>query len=206
MFKNADTLKLKLFTYDEQLLVDSLIKVLVPFKLATVMLSGEKEPTISMVLPVLHKQHCSLDPCPDDINQIVKVKKIMSENLLKRDQPEPMRNILIIASILDPRTKKLDFFTEEAIFLCIEHFQHVLSEFVASLANHNPISNPNLSVSEVSELSDDDSLGGVEAPAKKAKTEASNNPVNWLDDVLIIGQSQATLSQPEIIKRNMTAI
>ena len=48
-------LRENLFTGEEQILVDEVLTVLQPLKIATLLVSGEKNPTASRILPTLAK-------------------------------------------------------------------------------------------------------------------------------------------------------
>ena len=77
-------IKSKICTFEEQTVVELLIEVLQPFKKANVLLSGEKTPTLSLVLPTIIKLECALLEKPDDPASLKKVKEAMSQNFQKR--------------------------------------------------------------------------------------------------------------------------
>ena len=107
-FKAGADLKTKLFDFSEQSRIDSVITVLKPFNLATVLLSAEKTPTLSLVLPCLLKMEQCLVVEENDPPVIVQMKEAMAANLQKRfskDEDDMYR----LASLLDPRTKALGF-------------------------------------------------------------------------------------------------
>ena len=103
-------IKSKIYTFEEQTVIELLIEVLQPFKRATVLLSGEKTPTLSLVLPTIIKLECALLEKPDDPASIKKVKEAMSQNFQKRKPTvETHLTSYQLASLLDPRTKTLAF-------------------------------------------------------------------------------------------------
>ena len=105
-FNYSDVLKPKLFTYSEQSLVQMITFILEPFKKATEMLSSETKPTLSMVAPILIKLSQVLEIMEEDPNTIKKMKQAMAQNLEKR---KGSKSTHLLASSLDPRTKKLLF-------------------------------------------------------------------------------------------------
>ena len=103
-------IKSKIYTFEEQTVIELLIEVLQPFKRATVLLSGEKTPTLTLVLPTIIKLECALLEKPDDPASIKKVKEAMSQNFQKRKPTvETHLTSYQLASLLDPRTKTLAF-------------------------------------------------------------------------------------------------
>lgn len=98
-------------------LMDSLVKVLKPFELATVVLSSDSEITISKVRPIIHKiitKHMKFND--DDSKLIKRFKSTVSDDLKKRfnfDEIEEseQKDITVshIASFLDPRFKSMKF-------------------------------------------------------------------------------------------------
>ena len=90
--------------------IDQLVEVPTPFNLATETMSGEKYPTISMVIPLLHKLlnvtlkvHVGDDACTKEI------KEAISIDLCSRYQSTTVQKLLKAATYLDPRCKSLPF-------------------------------------------------------------------------------------------------
>ena len=81
--KVSNDLKAKIFSYDEQVVIDKLLQILKPFKTATVALSGENLPTSAFVLPTMVKLQQHLEARDEDTNTVKKLKKEMSDNLGK---------------------------------------------------------------------------------------------------------------------------
>jgi hypothetical protein len=59
-----------------------LLKLLEPFKRATVILSSESEPTLPAVMPLLKKMEGLLIETETDTTVIKKMKKVMRKNYL----------------------------------------------------------------------------------------------------------------------------
>lgn len=119
----------KLYNFDEQVLVDDIVKVLQPFKTATISLSSEMQPTSAFVLPTLVRLQKALEVQPHDRNAIKKMKTEMSKNLLKRSNPQE-KQICLISSLLHPKTKELAFVDsgdkEQAIKLAKEEMMEYI--------------------------------------------------------------------------------
>lgn len=111
-FKNAGEVKNKLYTFAEQAIVESVVNILKPFKLATTLLSSETQVTLSLVLPSLVKLEQILEEKEDDLPTINRMKKTMRNNLAKRNTIVCFE-YYSMASLLDPRTKSLGFLTPE---------------------------------------------------------------------------------------------
>ena len=77
LVKVKNDLASKLFTYDDQRVVDQMIQLLKPFKNATETLSSEKIPTTPFILPTLIKLNMFLQHKPDDVACIKKMKAEM---------------------------------------------------------------------------------------------------------------------------------
>ena len=64
--KKGVELRSKLYTFEQQIVIDSIVLVLEPFKTATVKLSAEKTPTHHLVVPILKKLEITLTAKEDD--------------------------------------------------------------------------------------------------------------------------------------------
>ena len=72
---------------NEWKVIDELIEVLAPFNLATETMSGEKYPTISMMIPLLHKLlNVSLKISDNDDACTKEIKKAISNDLCTKYQ------------------------------------------------------------------------------------------------------------------------
>ena len=65
-------------------ILEAVVNVLQPFKLATEALSGEKTPTLSQVTPIYIKLNRILERDEDDAPMIASYKNSMRDNLAKR--------------------------------------------------------------------------------------------------------------------------
>ena len=109
--KRGQELKFKLYSFDDQVVIDSLVTVLEPFKTATVLLSGEKNPTFHLVIPTLKKLEQCLRILMDTDKPII--KKLKTDMQLQLNLRTLDRKIALIACFLSPSTKQLSFVPDD---------------------------------------------------------------------------------------------
>ncbi len=101
-------------TPDELTSLEEAKDLLKPWKELTVTMSSEKDVTISLVTPSLHKLKNILLQQRDGDSEITReMKEAMQNDLKTRYKDESVRLFLHVACLLDPRFKSLDFLTEE---------------------------------------------------------------------------------------------
>jgi hypothetical protein len=119
--KKAIDIKM-LLSFEEQELIEKVVKLLEPFKRVTVILSRESEPTAVMLL--LKKVEGLLIETETDTTVIKKMKKVMRENIRRRYEKNQSENecmpVLPLASILHPRFKDMNFLDENDRSAAIE--------------------------------------------------------------------------------------
>lgn len=93
--------------------VEEVVKTLKPVKDATVFMSEESSPTVSLIAPVYAQLLQSMSDNIGDQPLIRDVKNAIKTDLLKRYKSEAEKKILHTSSALDPRFKGLPFLTEE---------------------------------------------------------------------------------------------
>lgn len=98
-------LRAYLYTFEDQKVVEDLIQMLKPFKMATEILSGESTPTLSYILPTLIKLYACLEERDGDEPVVKKLKEAMRSDLKRRLEPNMQK--YEIASVLDPSTKAM---------------------------------------------------------------------------------------------------
>lgn len=109
-------------------IIDELVNVLTPFNLATETLSGEKYPTISMIVPLLHKLlNVSLKICDNDDTCTKEIKKAISGDLCSRYQSTDIQKLLKVATYLDPQCKTLPFLSDTEKRFVIDDLEDFLS-------------------------------------------------------------------------------
>ena len=216
-------LRMKLYTFEEQQVIESIIMLLKPFKMATEMLSAEKKPTLSLVSPIGSKLEQALNVLDNDIPLIKKVKSVMLGNIEKRHNADSQQ-LYHMASSLDPCTKLLNFLTPvqrhaawTSVQLACEEELRVPRVPVAVKVEPLDVE-PKPPLPQLPQLPPHDPSSGY-APAadiridtapdiKPAFPQRSNTdeppakklkPDGWLDDIIFVSESPA-LSQKEIIE------
>ena len=90
-------------TSQEFTVAEELLAILKPFN---EVVSGERYPTLSIVLPILHKLlHVTLKATDDDSHLVKEIKHVIRADIELRYQDEEIRTLLRIATYLDPRFK-----------------------------------------------------------------------------------------------------
>ena len=108
--------------------IDQLVEVLTPFNLATETISGEKYPTISMIIPLLHKLlNVTLKLSADDDTCTKETKEAISTDLGNRYQSTTTQKLLKVATYLDPRYKSLPFLSDAEKNFVVEDLEDYLS-------------------------------------------------------------------------------
>ena len=109
-----------LFTSDEQSIVEDVLVVLKPIKKATLLVSGEKQPSTSKILPTLTKlrTEMTVDDKDSEIIKAMKTKAI--ENSNKGYKDEKVSSFVLKASFLDPRYKSLNSIAKPGVMLLIK--------------------------------------------------------------------------------------
>lgn len=148
-----------LFTFDDQQLVESVLKILKPFYDATLMMSKEESPSLPTMYPTYLKLLQALNIDEDDNNCIQQMKTQARANLEKRYEEIP--RTALIASFLHPRTKHLKFLSQEQ--------RAEIHETVKLQLNM---------------LNNDDVTSEQSSDAKKPRLE-ENNELDWLDDIVL---------------------
>ena len=83
--------------------IEKVVKLLEPFKRATIILSSKSEPTFPSVMPLLQKMEGLLIETETDTTVIKKMKKVTRENIRRRYEKNQGENecmpVLPLASI-----------------------------------------------------------------------------------------------------------
>lgn len=95
------------FTEDDMILIPEIIKLMSPLKVATTLLSEEKNPTLSMISPIQAKLKRHFHPDGNDLLSIFKMKEQFTKDFSGRYTN--LQELLNSASALDPRFKDLTF-------------------------------------------------------------------------------------------------
>ena len=194
-----------LYKFDEQIIVEGLVKILKPFKVASEMLSSTRDPTLSLVLPSLHDMKQKLQPVVLEVPNrneesdeeeeesdemkahkvLEKVKgkmlKLIDEKLVTTEHHE-------IASMLDPATKGWIIQKKSS-----DYVQKKLIKMISENANEEPVrikqepQDDSENTENVPPLPDLPALPdpGPSSPDQKKVKIENEPPSHWLADVLI---------------------
>lgn len=121
---------LKFLADDEITLASGVMETMKPLKQATTMLCSEKNPTISIIIPLYNKLvGVYLNRTEDDLPAVAAVKAAIAADLQGRYDNN--LNILLKATALDPRFKTLPHLSDEERF-------NVYNSLVTELSHHQP--------------------------------------------------------------------
>ena len=199
---------------DESNDLEALVKLLEPFEEATVMVSSSKNPTASLIMPMMAQFQRSLAPREGDSRLIQKGRAAILSDLNKRYTGQEERRILGIVSAVDPRFKSLMWMSaddkaatrsalqEEAMAVAATLRGEADDEPMESANDHDTqLAKPAASASSFS-FFDDEILGGEEeAPpvevdcftrvekemtgySSELKVSHARNPVAWWQERL----------------------
>ena len=87
-------------TDEEMSIVEEMIVILKSFREATEIMSGEKYPSLGIVLPLLKKILSTLIPTEGDKNLVREVKNTVRTDLENRYQSDEVKQILKVATFL----------------------------------------------------------------------------------------------------------
>ena len=173
----------QLMPTDEEIsIVEELIVILKSFREGTEIMSGEKYPSLGMVLPLLKKILSTLIPKEGDASFVRQVKNAVRTDLESRYQNDKVKRMLRIATYLDPRFKTLPFVdTSERLEIKMAVVSE-LTSFIELKQGNSP----------ESPRSPDRDVSVQSSSTKKRKLE------NFFDDIM--GSSSETdASQPSEI-------
>ena len=100
-----------LYSFDDQELINSMLRFLRPFKDATSTMSTESVPSLPALYPTYVKITQACTACDSDSDSIKEMKQAAKENIDKRNVIKTPA--ILISSFLHPRTKHLKFISEE---------------------------------------------------------------------------------------------
>ena len=188
---------------------EQLVLIMEPLKTITTILCEEHQPTISMVMPLLNNLMSSLSPSDGDPKTIKSVKQALLNDLKKRYQEPEIRDILLQATVLDPRFKTLPFLQIDERLHAYAKVVHLTDSInkprikVEKEENTQPgksqaqATEPALPALEIAEpvvVSDSED---VAPPAKKAALDT------LLGDVYVLKEEPATKSQQQLIEQEL---
>ena len=95
------------FSDDDIANAEQAVALLKPLKTITVILCDEKDPTVSMIVPLLTTISNAMVVSQEDSELISKMKTAISNDIGKRYEDPQIKDFLLICSLLDPRFKSL---------------------------------------------------------------------------------------------------
>jgi len=117
-----------MLTSGELQTIKEFVTLLKPFEEATKMICGEKYLTASKVIPVVNTLHFKLENCKPASEIGERLKKLLIEEFSKRFKDVECVSLLAIATILDPRFKKLNFRNKIACSNAVAKIYRALKE------------------------------------------------------------------------------
>jgi hypothetical protein len=179
--------KLRNFVFDtaEYSIVEKLVEILEPFEMATKSVTAEKCPTLHKVVPTIVKLLKAVEVKEDDPEVVKLVKTLMSTDLTTRTSATDERNTALLASLLDPSSKKLLFVPLEEIL----NIHTLLKKEIQSLVE-TPVT-VKKEPDELQQLPPDAELPQLPAdPELPAPKKARKDDDMWLQDVICVGTSK----------------
>ncbi|KAE8281731.1 hypothetical protein D5F01_LYC20731 [Larimichthys crocea] len=110
-------------------LIQEIIKLMSPVKVATTLLSEEKSPTISMIAPIQAKLHKHFSEDNTDMPIITEMKRRFRQDFF--DRYVELQELLNSASALDPRFKDLTFLDD------VDSRDHIFMKITAEVVKMN---------------------------------------------------------------------
>ncbi|KAL1122066.1 hypothetical protein AAG570_003472 [Ranatra chinensis] len=108
-------------------IVEDVINVLSPFKVTMVTLNEEKCPLVSILKPIMWQLlHVHLEKHDTDSEYMLMFKSELTQILSEKYKDPKVNEILEIATVLDPRFKKLPFMSDDGRPVLIEKLKQML--------------------------------------------------------------------------------
>ena len=104
-------------TNDQWLLSEELVKILVPFEVATTFLCAEEQPTISSTLPLVHSLVDGLKPKPADGPTIARFKETVANEMKRRWKLDSLdtTSCMVLSAVMDPRFRPIKFLSDDEL-------------------------------------------------------------------------------------------
>ncbi|XP_071580370.1 E3 SUMO-protein ligase ZBED1-like [Temnothorax nylanderi] len=107
--------------------IKEFMELLKPFKTATTIFSGEMYVTGSQVIPIIHTLANQLESCKPTSEVGCHMKKVLTQELQARFKNIEEKSLIAIATILDPRFKKIHFLDRIACCHAINKITNILN-------------------------------------------------------------------------------
>ena len=180
------------YSYDDQKLIDAMLKFLKPFKDATTVMSTETVPSLPALYPTFLKLTHACEVSTDDPEPIQNMKNAAKRNLEKRYSDE--NNAILMASFLHPRTKHLKFVPDDERQQLHESVKKELDCVIQNYGNVEPTQE---------QICDVDSLE-MQEPRSKIKKVACEDFMDWIDDIVKPLDNNDNDDRKEKIEREMS--
>ncbi|XP_015376212.1 PREDICTED: zinc finger BED domain-containing protein 1-like isoform X2 [Diuraphis noxia] len=123
-------------------IIEDIIPLLTPFNLMTTELSGGKYPTLDMVIPLVRGVDISLNSKTMETELGVALKSKLIQNMADRFDLIEDNDILpcfAIATVLDPRFKKVAFTNIELANKAIQNIKYELAALIGENSEHSSL-------------------------------------------------------------------
>lgn len=107
--------------------IKEFVQLLEPFKTATMIFSGESYVTASKIIPVMHTLEKCLELCTPTSEEGCHIKYVLTQEFRSRFNGIENKPLIAIATILDPRFKKLHFIDRIACCHAINKITHTIN-------------------------------------------------------------------------------
>ena len=188
---------------NELQLMKNLVALLEPFETATIMISSEKKPTASLILPIINIIDNNLNENANDSTLIKKAKKAIKCNLDTRYQENEKQKLLKICTILDPRFKDLSWLSyleREEIHILVKNETINLVEIKGKEnCDQKDLEdkNPDISTENIEKITEQDEkkkkFKAFFQPILKKKTGSIGSKID-----IIVTEFENYLKEPEI--------
>ena len=108
--------------------LEEISEILKPWKELTTALSSETAVTVSLIAPSLHNLLCKALMIKEEDSEFAQqMKQVMKTDLSKRYQESNIKLFLHVASVLDPRFKKLFFLSEQERLATFDEWKKIIT-------------------------------------------------------------------------------
>ncbi|XP_018317857.1 zinc finger BED domain-containing protein 1-like, partial [Mycetomoellerius zeteki] len=122
---------------DEVETLQEIVHILKPIEYVTNTISGDTYATSSLVIPLVHYMMLTIKKCEPITDTGVQFKENILTQLNKRFQHVESVSHLAIATLMDPRFKKIHFEIPLALSTAIQHIQNMIEIDLGNQNNEN---------------------------------------------------------------------
>ncbi|WAR31598.1 ZBED1-like protein [Mya arenaria] len=196
------TIKANVYTFEEQGILQDIVRILENFNKATKVLCAENSPSIQNVCAVTKKLTMCISSTVDENETVQSLKEVLLSELEKRTEYE---DIPLLGAVLNPDTKGLTFLTNEEkdrTLSLLKNKAYDMSVMVKKEKNDPDAATagqeanipelPNLpELPNVPPVPDNDGqeLSIEDEPASKKAKVMCSDYMDWLSDVIVVGES-----------------